>query len=131
MIIDTSAVLAILLGEPDARLYAEAIAASAQNRMGAPTLFEAKMVAEGRAGPHGRQRLVEFLAESAMEILPFTPRHADLAEVAWRQFGKRRHRANLNYGDCMAYAIAAAAGEPLLFKGDDFIHTDIDPALKR
>lgn len=98
--------------------------------MAAPVWFEAAMVVEGRGGLAAAQRLDDFMAAAGMELVPFTADQARLAQQAWRRFGKGRHRAALNYGDCLSYALAHARREPLLFKGDDFIHTDIEPALK-
>jgi len=130
VIVDSSAVLAVIFGEADAARYAAAMAAADACRMATPIWLEASVVVEGRGGLAAVQRLDDFMAEAGMELLPFTPEQARLAQVAWRRFGKGRHRASLNYGDCMSYALARQRAEPLLFKGDDFIHTDIEPALK-
>ena len=130
MIVDSSAVLAVIFGEPDAVRYSDALAEAEACRMAAPVWFEAAMVVEGRGGLAAAQRLDDFMAAAGMEIVPFTADQARLAQQAWRRFGKGRHRAALNYGDCLSYALAHARREPLLFKGDDFVHTDIEPALK-
>lgn len=131
MIVDTSALLAVALAERDATRFATAIVdASPRPRMSAVTLVEASIVLEGRGDVIAINRLEEFLRESNMEILPFTAAHAARARQAWRDFGKGRHKAGLNYGDCMTYATAKEAGASLLFKGNDFPHTDIEPALK-
>ena len=130
MIVDSSAVLAVIFGEPDAVRYSDAMAGAEACRMAAPVWFEAAMVVEGRGGPAAALRLDDFRAEAGMELVPFTAEQARLAQQAWRRFGKGRHRAGLNYGDCLSYALAHARRERLLFKGDDFIHTDIEPALK-
>ena len=131
MIVDTSALLAVALAERDATRFATAIVdAAPRPRISAVTLVEASIVLEGRGDVIAVNRLEEFLRESNMEILPFTAVHATRARQAWRDFGKGRHKASLNYGDCMAYATAKEAGAPLLFKGNDFPHTDIEPALK-
>ncbi len=130
MIVDSSAVLAVIFGEPDAVRYSDAMAGAEACRMAAPVWFEAAMVVEGRGGPAAALRLDDFMAEAGMELVPFTAEQARLAQQAGRRFGKGRHRAGLNYGDCLSYALAHARRERLLFKGDDFIHTDIEPALK-
>jgi ribonuclease VapC len=130
MIVDSSAVLAVVFGEGDAPRYADAIAGAEACRMAAPIWLEASLVVESRGGLAAAQRLNDFMDEAGMELVPFTGDQARIAQQAWRRFGKGRHRASLNYGDCMSYALAQSRGEPLLFKGDDFVHTDIEPALK-
>ena len=128
MIIDTSALLAILLGEPDAGRYEDAIAAAWPRRMSAIALLEAAMVVESRGGAKAGHELDVLLEKAAVELVPITSQHANAARRAWRRFGKGNHRAALNFGDCFAYALAKTTGEPLLFKGEDFTHTDIEPA---
>ena len=128
MIIDTSALLAILLGEPDAGRYEDAIAAAWPRRMSAIALLEAAMVVESRGGAKAGHELDVLLEKAAVELVPVTSEHANAARLAWRRFGKGNHRAALNLGDCFAYALAKTTGEPLLFKGKDFTHTDIEPA---
>ena len=128
MIIDTSALLAILLGEPDAGRYEDAIAAAWPRRMSAIALLEAAMVVESRGGAKAGHELDVLLEKAAVELVPVTSEHANAARRAWRRFGKGNHRAALNFGDCFAYALAKTTGEPLLFKGKDFTHTDIEPA---
>ena len=128
MIIDTSAVLAVLFGEPDAGRYEEAIAAAWPRRMSVVALLEAAMVVEGRGGAAAGQELDTLLERSEIELAPVTPEHANAARRAWRRFGKGNHPAALNFGDCFAYALAKTAGEPLLFKGEDFSRTDIEAA---
>ena len=128
MIIDSSALLAILLKEPEQFRIADAITLSEHRRMSAATLFEAGMVMEGRHGPQGSENLDELIAEYGLQAVPFTAEHASLAREAFRRFGRGRHPAGLNFGDCMAYALSKATGEPLLFKGDDFSQTDIQAA---
>jgi ribonuclease VapC len=130
VIVDSSAVLAVIFGEADAARFADALACAEACRMAAPVWFEASMVVEGRGGLAAVQRLDDFMAEAVVELVSFSPEHARLAQQAWRRFGRGRHRAGLNYGDCMSYALARERREPLLFKGDDFVHTDIEPALK-
>ena len=128
MIIDTSAIMAILLGESDATHYERAISAAWPRRMSAVALLEAIMVVEGRAGAAAGRQLDMFLQEAEIELAPVTPEHVEAARRAWRRFGKGNHRAALNFGDCLAYALAKTTGEPLLFKGDDFAHTDVEAA---
>jgi ribonuclease VapC len=129
VIIDTSAIMAILRDEPDAPQLGEALTQAASVSISAATLVEACMVTEGRAGPPVRDRLERLLAAGRVEVVPFTAEHAAVAADGWRRFGKGRHPAALNLGDCFAYALAKARGEPLLFKGDDFSKTDIKAAL--
>jgi ribonuclease VapC len=129
MVIDTSAVVAILFDEPDQNLYDAAIESAPVRLISAVTRVELSFVVEGRKGEAGRERLERFLAMTGSEVVAVTPQQAEVAIDAFRRFGKGRHRAGLNIGDCFSYALAAATEHPLLFKGDDFIHTDIRPAL--
>ncbi len=119
-----------MLGEADGRRYAGAIADAARPRISAATWFEAAIVVDGRGDPVAVGHFDDFAARFGIEITPFTAAHAALARQAWLRFGKGRHKAALNFGDCMAYATAKEAQAPLLFKGNDFSHTDIEPALK-
>lgn len=128
MIIDTSAIMAILFGESEATHYEQTIAATWPRRMSAVALLEATMVVEGKGGTAAGCQLDMFLDKAEIELVPVTPEHVEAARRAWRRFGKGNHRAALNFGDCLAYALAKTAGEPLLFKGDDFAHTDIEAA---
>ena len=128
MIIDTSAVLAVLLGEPDAERYEDAIATAWPRRMSVVAMLEAAMVVESRGGAVAGQQLDVFLEKAAVELVPVTSEHANVARRAWRRFGKGNHPAALNFGDCFAYALAETTGEPLLFKGEDFARTDIEAA---
>lgn len=130
MIIDASAVLAIVLAEPDALRYAKAIAASDARRMPSASWFEATLRVDAHGDAFAADRFDDFIRESGIEIVPFTADHAREARRARRLFGKPHHPAQLNYGDCMVYGVAKHEREPLLFKGNDFIHTDIEPALK-
>ena len=129
MIIDTSAVLAILFGDADAECYENAIAAAWPRRMSAVALLEAAMVVEGRGDAAAGQALDTFLEKASVEFVAVTAEHAIAARRAWRRFGKGNHPAALNFGDCFAYALAEATGEPLLFKGTDFARTDVAVAL--
>lgn len=129
MVIDTSAIVAILFNEPDQRLYDDAIERTPTRLVSAVTRVEAACVIEGRKGEAGRERLERFFALTGAEIVAVTVQQAELAIDAFRRFGKGRHRAALNIGDCFSYALARSAEQPLLFKGDDFTHTDIRAAI--
>ena len=129
MVIDSSALVAILLGEEDAQHYARAIADDAKPLISAFSVLETSLVIEARKGEPGGRELDLLLARGGIESVPLLPDHVALAREAWRRYGKGRHRAALNIGDCCAYALAKYAGEPLLFKGTDFRATDFQPAL--
>ena len=125
MVVDSSALLCLLLDEPQAERVAESLEASSRTLVAAPTLLEASIVAEARLGPRGVLNLQAALRTAGIEVVPFTAEDAQVAAEAWRRFGRGRHRANLNFGDCMAYAAAFARGAPLQFVGDDFARTDV------
>ena len=129
MVIDTSALVAILLGEPDAERFAHALADAPVRLLSAVSRVELSCVIEGRKGETGRADVEVLLRDGGFDIVSVTPQQAEIAVDAFRRFGRGRHRARLNIGDCFAYALATATGHTLLFKGDDFIHTDIRPAL--
>ena len=129
MIVDTSALMAILLDEEDGEDFATNIFRADTRAMASPTLVETMIVAISRLGPAGRDRVIELIDALGVEVVPFDPDHARLATDAFRAYGKGRHPASLNFGDCCAYALAKATGRPLLFKGDDFSRTDIVSAL--
>ena len=129
MIVDSSALLAILYREPDAARFEQAIATTPKCRMSVASALEASIVVEGRGGVAAADELDAFLETAGMELAPVTAEHFVVARRAWRRFGKGNHPAALNFGDCFAYALAEATGEPLLFKGDDFARTDIVSAL--
>ena len=128
MVIDTSAVLAILFDEDDARVYADAIAGAETRRISVVNVVEAGIVVDNQAGPASGRHLDLLIDRSQFRIEPVVEAHAALARQAYLEFGKGNHRAALNFGDCFAYALAKATGEPLLFKGEDFSLTDIVPA---
>ncbi len=132
MIVDTSALIAILRKEPEAPAFARAIAGSPATRLSAVSYVEAGAVLD-RAGEPSIARMLDRLLETAaIEVAPVTTTQAVVARAAYRDFGKGSgHPAGLNFGDCFAYALAVEAGEPLLFKGDDFGHTDVElPPLR-
>ncbi|MFS8054243.1 type II toxin-antitoxin system VapC family toxin [Rhizobium sp. BR 317] len=128
MVIDTSAIVAIFFNEPDALYYSERVADDPVRLISAATLVEAAMVIEGRFGEAGGAELDLWLHKTNLEVVAVTSEHADQARRAWRRYGKGRHPAGLNYGDCFSYALAALTGEPLLFKGNDFKQTDVEAA---
>ena len=130
MIVDASALIAILRGEPDAANYAEAIEAASERRISAANFLETAIVIDGSRDPVASRRFDDLLREAQIDIEPVTEAQARIAREAYRDFGRgSAHPARLNFGDCFAYALARATGEPLLFKGDDLGHTDIAPAL--
>lgn len=129
MVIDTSALMAILLNEPDAIRYAEAIEQASTRIMSTGNWLEAALVITARQGESGMAEFRTLIEKIQPEIVALDIVQMDLAYQAWRTFGKGRHRAGLNFGDCFAYALAQCRHEPLLFKGDDFTHTDIQSVL--
>ena len=128
MIIDSSAIIAILGAESGARAFADAIAEAPERRLSAVSYVEAGVVLDSRRDPVLSRRLDEFLREITAVIEAVTPEQARVARDAYADFGKGRHRAGLNLGDCFAYALAKEKGEPLLFKGNDFRSTDVEVA---
>ncbi len=128
MIVDSSAVLAILFGEPDARRHAAAIMTAYPCRMSVANVLEASIALERRGGEAAADDLDTLMERAEIEMVPVTVEHLGAARRAWRRFGKGNHPAALNFGDCFAYALARTTGEPLLFKGNDFVQTDIEPA---
>ena len=130
MIIDTSAIVAILRDEPEAMSCAQAIAAAKSRRVSAINYVEAAAVIDGSRNPIASRRFDELFQEAALRIEPVTEVQARIAREAYRDFGKGSgHEAALNFGDCFAYALAKAMGEPILFKGNDFRHTDLESVL--
>jgi ribonuclease VapC len=125
MVIDTSAIAAILFDEPDAAALEGQIADDPVRLISAATFLEATIVIEARLGDPGGREFDLWLHRAEVEILPVDAEQADMARRAWRRFGRGRHPAGLNYGDCFSYALAATHHEPLLFKGDDFTKTDV------
>ena len=106
MVVDTSAIIAILLQEPDAERFSRALAEAQSRLVSAATLLEASMVIETRKGPEGGRDLDLLIYRAQIEIVPLDQEQAEVARAAWRRFGKGRHPAGLNYGDCLAYALA-------------------------
>lgn len=130
MIIDTSAVIAILRAEPEAATYAAALEDAVDRRMSAATYVEAAAVIDSGRDPVASRRFDELMAVAEITVIPVTVGQARIAREAYRDFGRGSgHPAKLNFGDCFAYALAKEYGEPLLFKGDDFTRTDVVSAL--
>jgi ribonuclease VapC len=128
MVIDASALLAILLGEPEAARFVEMMERSESRRMSAETYLEAAVVVDSRGDAVARREFDHFLRRAGISIEPFTLEQAQVARQAYLDFGKGRHPAGLNFGDCIAYALAKACDEPLLYKGKDFNRTDVKAA---
>ena len=128
MIVDSSALLAVLNREHDAERYEAAILTAPRCRMSVANLLETSIVVESRGGSEAGHEFELFLESAEIEPAPVTTEHLAAARRAWRQLGKGRHPAALNFGDCFAYALAHVSGEPLLYKGDDFTRTDVTAA---
>lgn len=130
MVLDTSALLAILCDEPERRSFNEAIEAADERELSAAGLVETAIVLEHRFGPEGVRDLDLFITRAQIGIAPVDSDQAHAARAAYARFGKGRHAAGLNFGDCFAYALAKTRGDCLLFKGLDFARTDIRPCLE-
>jgi ribonuclease VapC len=131
MVLDSSAVLAILLNEPERYEFISTIAEASVLRISAASYVEAGIVMESRNGPAGLHQLILLLTRAGVRIDGVDTEQAEIALDAYRRFGKGRHPSGLNYGDCFSYALAAATGEPLLYRGDDFWVTDLESARRR
>jgi ribonuclease VapC len=130
VIVDTSALVAILRDEPDAAVYAEAIEVADRRRISAASYVEAGAVIDGARDPVATRQVEALVTAAEIAIEPVTEAQARIARDAYRDFGKGSgHPARLNFGDCFSYALAKSTGEPLLFKGDDFAHTDVAAAI--
>ena len=132
MVIDSSAIVAILLLEWDCEVFIDAIDDDPVRLISSLTALETTIVMEARKGPLGGRELDLFLHRTNVQHVGFGPEHFEMARNAWRKYGKGNHPAALNLGDCCSYALSKISGEPLLFKGDDFTKTDIaavDPRL--
>jgi ribonuclease VapC len=125
MIIDSSAILAVIGKEPGYERIVHELAGSPRTRIGAPTRLETGIVLTARFGPRGKTALARFLQENSIETVAFDQDHASVALDAYSRFGKDRHPAALNFGDCCTYAVASVAGDRLLCLGDDFAQTDL------
>jgi ribonuclease VapC len=130
MVIDSSALVALLLGEPETADFVAAISAALSRLVSAPTYLETAIVIESRWGPRAQEQLDKLLAELDIDIVPFTRDQAIVAVAAYRRYGKGSgHPAGLNFGDCFSYALAKIRDEPVLFKGNDFSHSDLQIAF--
>jgi ribonuclease VapC len=125
MVIDTSALIAILQDQPERRVLDEALEAAETCAMSTASFLETSMVIESRYGPDGTRDLDLFISKARITLTSVDPDQAYVARDAFRRYGKGRHPAGLNFGDCFAYALAKMLDEPLLFKGNDFVLTDI------
>lgn len=129
MIVDTSPVVAVLLKEPGFEVFLQALSQVRLKRMAAPTLLELTMVMIGRKATQGPSLVDDFLRAAEIEVIPFSADHAAVARQAFLRYGKGRHPAGLNFGDCIAYATARLEAMPLLFKDEEFRLTDIESAV--
>ena len=129
MVVDTSAVIAVLLGEPETASFVRALVEAPKKMISALNALESAIVIEAKKGEAGGRELDLLLHRAQIEIVVLNGDQVELARTAWRKYGKGNHSAGLNIGDCCAYALAKHSGEPLLFKGDDFRQTDIQAAI--
>ena len=128
MVIDTSAIVAIAFNEPDAETYEQKVVDAPRRFISAATILELSIVIEARLGEAGAAELDLWLYKAGVEVVAVDAEQIAIARRAWRNFGKGRHPASLNFGNCFSYALAKSRNEPLLFKGDDFSRTDIEAA---
>jgi ribonuclease VapC len=126
MVVDTSALVAIFLGEPERKLFLDFILQTETRKISAATVLETGIALEARRGESAGREFDLFLVRANLEIVPVDTEQTEIARSAWRKYGKGRHTAALNFGDCFAYALAKFAGEPILAKGTDFAATDIE-----
>lgn len=130
MVIDTSAIIAILQDEPERQAFNQAIAAASRRLLSAVSLVEISIVIESRFGIEGKGDLDLFLQTAAIETISVNREQADFARDAFHRYGRGRHPAALNFGDCFSYALAKWSDAPLLYKGNDFVFTDLQPACQ-
>ena len=126
MVIDTSAVLAIFLGEPERKQFLDAILEAARRQISAATVLETGIVLESKRGESAGREFDLFIVRASLEVVAVDAEQIEIARSAWRSFGKGRHPAGLNFGDCFTYALARSSGEPVLAKGRGFALTDIE-----
>ena len=129
MVVDTSALIAILFGEPETESLVQALVDDPKKMISAFNILESAIVVEAKKGEAGGRELDLLLHRAGIEIIALNGDQVELALAAWRKYGKGNHPAGLNIGDCCAYALAKYSGEPLLFKGKDFSQTDIRPVM--
>jgi ribonuclease VapC len=125
MVIDTSALLAIFLAEPERQSFLERIRNDGSRLLSAPNALETSIVLEARRGEVAGREMDLFIHRLGIELVPVDAAQVEVARAGWRRYGKGRHPASLNFGDCFAYALAKTSGEPLLAKGNDFPKTDV------
>jgi ribonuclease VapC len=130
MVIDTSALLAIFLAEPERRSFLDLMIAAEKRLLSAATVLESGIVLEARRGEAAGREFDLFVVRAGLEIVSVDSEQIEIARLAWRKYGKGRHPAGLNFGDCFSYALAKSSGEPLLAKGADFVLTDIPLCAK-
>ena len=128
MVIDSSALIAILLQEPERGPFIDAISTADRCLLSTANYVETTLVIESRLGEEGGRELELLIAKAQIELVPISAEMAEVARTAWRKYGKGRHPASLNFGDCFSYALAKISGNSLLFKGNDFSQTDLVPA---
>ena len=126
MVVDTSALLAIFLAEPERKSFLESIFQAETRMISAATVLETGIVLETKRGESAGREFDLFVVRASLQIVPVDGEQAEIARSAWRKFGKGNHPAGLNFGDCFAYALAKASGESLLAKSNDFALTDIE-----
>lgn len=126
MVIDTSALVAIFFSEPERQAFLDAIIADGSRLISAATMLETGIVLEGRQGEAAGREFDLFVVRADLQVAPFDAEQAEIARSAWRKYGKGRHAAGLNFGDCFAYALAKSSGQKLLAKGEDFRFTDVE-----
>ena len=131
MVVDTSVVIAVLLGEPETASFVRALAEAPKKTISAFNALESAIVIEAKKGEAGGRELDLLLHRAQIEIIVLNGDQVELARTAWRKYGKGNHSAGLNIGDCCAYALAKYSGEPLLFKGNDFSQTDIQAVIDK
>jgi len=131
MVVDTSALIAILFGEPETESFVQALVNDPKKMISAFNVLESAIVVEAKKGEAGGRELDLLVHRARIEIIALNGDQVELALAAWRKYGKGNHPAGLNIGDCCAYALAKYSGEPLLFKGRDFSQTDIRPVIDR
>ncbi|MBM6404605.1 type II toxin-antitoxin system VapC family toxin [Phycicoccus sp. CSK15P-2] len=130
MIVDTSALVAIITDEPERDAFVESLLADPDPRMSAGSFLELCIVVDRLGSPVASRRVDDLMMGLGITVEPVAPDHVTVARAAYRDFGRGSgHPAGLNFGDCFAYALASRSGEPLLFKGEDFVHTDLRPAV--
>jgi len=130
MVIDTSALVAILQDEPERQTFNELIGTAPSCCLSTASFVELSMIIESRFGPDGIRDLDLYMSKAGIRLIPVDEEQAILARKSFRDYGKGRHPAGLNFGDCFSYALAKSRGEPMLFKGEDFSKTDVVPAIR-